>query len=165
MTQTIEENQLRVQKQKQKDRRHKTQRCWGGVGGVRKIREKQTERRTQTYGDEMTRRRGGMEVLPFGGRGFLRVHGHERCLLAARWPRDHRRRRNRTESCCLSLSIWLFSPYLSLLCVWRGEGYCLPSSSSSSLSFSLLLFLLSLSLLSSCSEEKKRMEVETPAKG
>ena len=69
----------------------------------------------------MTRRRGGMEVLPFGGRGFLRVHGHERCLLAARWPRDHRRRRNRTESCCFSLSLFLtlLSLSLSAVCLER----------------------------------------------
>lgn len=38
-------------------------------------------------GDKMIDKERLEEVLPFGGRGFLRVHGHERCLLAARWPR------------------------------------------------------------------------------
>lgn len=59
------------------------------------------------------------ELLPFRGRGFLRVHGHERSLLAALWPRDHRRRRNGTESCfCSSLSFFFFT-FLNLpqLCV------------------------------------------------
>lgn len=67
-------------------------------------------------------------MLPFGGRGFLRVHGHERCLLAARSPRDDRETaRNRLSFLCFSLSL---SPFvLCRVCV-RGRGGCLPSSSS-----------------------------------
>lgn len=82
-----------------------------------KISDKQKERTcTQTYGDETTDEEKEEEVLPFGGRGFLRVHGHERCLLAARWPKDHGRRQNKIESCFFSFPFFTLLS-LSLCCM------------------------------------------------
>lgn len=98
------------------------------------------------------RRKEEDEVLPFRGRGFLRVHGHERCLLAALWPRDHRRRRNGTESSFFPHTSCFFCSSLSppVVCLSKGEGYCLPSFSSftsfSSSSSSFLSVLCPLTL-------------------
>lgn len=100
------------------------------------------------------------EVLPFRGRGFLRVHGHERCLLAALWPRDHRRRRNGTESSFFPHTSCFFALlYYPRLCVWVKErrGLLPPLLLLLHVFFLLLLFLLflPLCLMSSHSKEKK----------
>lgn len=100
------------------------------------------------------------EVLPFRGRGFLRVHGHERCLLAALWPRDHRRRRNGTESSFFPHTSCFFALlYHPRLFVWVKErrGLLPPLLLLLHVFFLLLLFLLflPLCLMSSHSKEKK----------
>lgn len=98
------------------------------------------------------------EVLPFRGRGFLRVHGHERCLLAALWPRDHRRRRNGTESSFFPHTSCFFALlYHPRLCVWVKErrGLLPPLLLLLHVFFLLFLLFLPLCLMSSPFKEKK----------
>lgn len=139
-------NQLRIHRHEQRDRGDKTWSCWGWwkISGPSKDRPC-TGMRVVVEMISM-RRRGEeeAEVLPFRGRGFLRVHGHEQSLLAALWPRDHSRRWIGTKSCllCFFFSVLLSSSRHCFVSDYRRrERYC----------FLLLLLLFVLFSLSSVS--------------